>query len=80
VEFAFGIHEVQHLWPSMQVVRSPDSGSIRREDFGKQGNEEKDCKQRRANQRQPVFPELPPHQLKLRSRIVPNLCFLSQPG
>src|SRR5829696_839940 len=57
MEFTFGIHKVQNLRPAKQVSGRPHGRSIGREEFGKQGNEEKECEKRRAYQGQSVLSE-----------------------
>src|SRR6185503_8251916 len=80
VKIPLGIHEVQNLRPAKQVIGSADSGGIGRQEFGEQGNENKDCEKRHAYQSQSMFFELPPHQLELRSGIVPDLHFSGNAG
>src|SRR5687767_7533154 len=54
VEFAFSIHKVKCLGSAKQVIGGSDGWSIRRQEFGEQGNENKDCEKRCTYQGQSV--------------------------
>jgi hypothetical protein len=75
VKFALRIHKVQNLRPAEQVIGGSGAGGIRREEFGKRRDDDEEAENGRADQRQPVLFELPPHQLELGGGVVLDLCF-----
>src|SRR5678815_3365422 len=61
MELALGIHKVENLRPAKQIIRSACGRSIRRKEFSEKCDEDKEAKERGANQSQPVLFKLPPH-------------------